>query len=158
MVDDLVIAAFLRDWSWRECHITKVRDYPPHEMVIQPVPLWGDDQCLNYLESRVRLMEESLLLKDEELPECSNEDRWAKPDLWAAVTTTGATTRAVTGGSKFEDPMSANTFNDTRNAKKPKKLSTVEFRAAESIRCERGYCSAAAFCGQYKNKIKKNPF
>lgn len=164
-VDDLVIASFLRDWSWRECHILKTQDYPPHELVIQPVTLWSDEKCKNYLESRVKLMEESLLLKDNELPECTIEDRWAKPGGWAVLTNIESefnpqsqTVRAVSGGKGFENSDDAHALNDIRNAKKPKKKSFVRFRETESVRCQRGYCSVSAHCSQYQTKIKKDPF
>ena len=42
---------------------------------------WGTEVAQQYLEERVKLHQEAMIT----LPECTDEERWAKPTVWAAV-------------------------------------------------------------------------
>jgi hypothetical protein len=161
-VDSLMIAAMLRDWSFTEMKRSQAsgrNDYPPHEVIMIPIKLWTDSKCLEFLEQRVRLHEQAKLLSDNELPFCTQEERWADPDMFKVVTGAGTPNeRAVPHGGEFATKAEAIQFNNQRMAKKPDKASTIVFKPAESKRCERGYCPISEFCNQYKEHIRKDPF
>ena len=159
-VDAGKLVLFLRDWSYvEEQRSHGGKPYPPHEIAIVPIPMWSDAATLKFLESRVRIFEECRQLRDEELPECTRNERWADLDRYAVGTGSGSDARALPGGAKFETEGEAIIFNNERNSKKAtKKKGRVTFRPAESKRCERGYCPISGYCNQFKEKISKDPF
>lgn len=157
-VKRLIIVAWYRDWSWMECHVKKLAGYPPSEIGILDVPMWPDDRCLAFLESRVRLHMETRQLNDENLPECTGDERWAKPDTFAVVFTEGKSKgRACNGGAAFDSLVEAQSFLGRRKEKDPSDTATVVHRPGVSTRCNR-YCPVAKFCSQYAKTQNVDPF
>ena len=80
-------------------------------------------------------------MPDDELPECTAEERWERPIKYAV---------------KKEGRKSAlrvlDSLKDAENYMAEKKLFAkhfVETRQGESVRCE-SYCAVQPFCNQYK--------
>lgn len=151
-IGKISVIAWYRDWSYMECHIKKLPNYPPCEIQELDVPIWPDDRCYNYLQERLALHLQAKLQPDENLPQCSNDDRWADPDRFAVVFTEGKSKgKAVPGGAYFTNLAEAQAFLSSRSGKGPGAM--VEYRRSESKRCERGFCDAAPFCHQYNKGI-----
>jgi len=132
------IVALLKDWSPTKA---KIGDHPP-----APVykVTWdfddGDfDDIGAWLEDRFAEIEAAEQLPDDELPVCTPEERWAKPEKWAVMK---------------KGRKSAIKLYDTEQEAYDRLalLPTghyVEHRPGESRKCE-DYCSAAPFCSFYK--------
>lgn len=89
------VCSIFRDWSqsgmgglWKVStndgvHITcrKTPDYPDWGVAIIPIPLWPDQEVEEYLTERIRVQEEAAQLSDEELPECTPDDRWRRDNF-----------------------------------------------------------------------------
>lgn len=132
-VSGLKIVAILRDWSKLEAR----RDpaYPQRQVETYTVDLWPAEQAQKYVRERVILHKQARV----KLPECSTEDRWAKPAKYALMKVGGK--RAV----KLYDTEAearAHASVDPKNLR-------VEVRPGESTRCE-AYCSVAQFCTQFQ--------
>ena len=129
-VDRLQVVAILRDWSKMEAS----RDpyYPQAQVVRMECPLWPEEKAAAYLRERVILHQQARL----QLPECSPEDRWARPDVWAVMKEGRKT--AVKLYDKEEDARAHVGFD---------KALTVVHRPGQSIRCLH-YCSVSKFCSQ----------
>lgn len=157
-ISKISVICWYRDWSYMECHIKKLANYPPCEIQELMVPIWPDDKCHQYLSGRLVEHLQARMLPDEKLPECSNEDRWADPDCFAVVQTEGKNKgKAVPGGARFVTLAEAQQFLGSRSSSSAP--ATIEYRRSESKRCERGYCEAAPFCHQYNKKIaERDPF
>ena len=157
-ITSLKDVVFLEDWSWHECHIKKLHDYPPAPIVILPISFWTEKRMENWFDQRIKLFRQAMKLPDNKLPECTAQERWAKPDRWAIDQSSGSKKgHAVSGGAAFRGKEEALQFLYARS--KSAKPAELEFRKGENPRCER-YCDVKNFCHQYRTKIKtrKDPF
>lgn len=82
-VTQLRIISVLRDWS--KLRAAREPDYPQVGVVVREVPLWSPEEQEAYLGQRVRAHQQAEELADDDLPMCSPEERWRKPDVWAVV-------------------------------------------------------------------------
>jgi CRISPR/Cas system-associated exonuclease Cas4 (RecB family) len=126
------IVAILRDWQQSK---TVEHDYPPRPVKVIEVPLWTLERQEAFVLERVRLHQASETLADDALPECSDEERWARPTVYAVM---GRAKRAL----RLHDTMDA----AERHAREVPGA-RVETRKGLSIRCER-YCAVKPWCSQ----------
>jgi len=132
------IIAILRDWQRREAQFKP--DYPQSPVVSVDIPLWPEAEALSYMQDRVTMHQEAQAAWDtqEAVVECSDEERWTKPDTWAVVkkgarratkvfdSNKGAINHALSLGVQY----------------------SVQERKGGRTRCE-NYCSVADFCTQW---------
>lgn len=79
-VNDQEAVGILRDWSKLE--LLRGRGlYPPHQTATVKIPIWPREHAKAFLEARVRAHEAAKV----SLPECTDGERWAKPDWWAVM-------------------------------------------------------------------------
>jgi hypothetical protein len=139
-VKSIRILLVVRDFSKQEAR--RNPDYPQNNVLFMEVPIWEDDKSKAYLHERVRL---HIRAETTEV-ECSPEERWAKPTIWA-IKKRGQS-RAITGGL----------FADERIAKdKLAELGSgyeIEHRPGANTRCEL-YCPVAKFCAQYQKTLTR---
>jgi hypothetical protein len=138
------IVAIFRDWSKRELKRRRRQNlpYPDKPVQVFPIPMWDDEECLEFINHRIFLHEKSEYV----LPECTEKERWAAPSKWAVKKVGGK--RAINGGV-CDSESEAEAFRVTQMVE-----TFIEHRPGESIRCE-DYCVVAAFCEQFK-KEKEN--
>lgn len=132
-VERLQIIGLIRDWQIRDAR-NNPDTYPQSQVVIQNIPLWSQEQTQSFIKMRISLHEAS----KSELPECSTEERWAKPDVWAVMK--GA--RAISGGVQYSKAAAEEIHAKNAGTR-------IEFRPGESTNCEL-YCQVSEFCTQYK--------
>jgi hypothetical protein len=151
-VRGMQIVAILRDWRkgeyQREEADAKSRGfstkYPSQQVVVLPIPVVPDEVIEEYIVERVKANQEALKLSDKALPECSPEDRWAKPDSWAVMQAgKKRAVRVFTSEEEAEEFAESSDKTDTY----------VQHRPGVSTRCEL-YCPVKKYCQQYK---KMNP-
>ena len=130
---ELEIIAILRDWSKNEAR--RNSDYPQQGVLVLPVPVWSMVETHRWLLERISMNEEARLI----LPECSDDDMWAKPEKWAVRKKGGA--RAL----RLYDSLEGATAHAATDSKLE-----VEHRPGERVRCQ-GYCSVAPHCSQYQS-------
>lgn len=132
-VEGLKVVAILRDWSKLEAR--RDPSYPQSQVVSFDVPLWTQEDAEKYVRERVILHQQARV----SLPECTQEDRWARPTTYALMKVGGK--RAM---KLYENVADANAHASSD----PKNL-RVEVRPGESVRCS-AYCAVAKFCTQYQ--------
>lgn len=147
-VEQLRIIPFYRDFS--KTKAKQGGDYPQVGAEVVSVPVWPDDDCLAYMINRVGAHKPATLLEDDELPECTPEERWAKPNTWAVMKKGNKRATRV-----FEDEGVANTYLSDMAAKLGKGA-YVKFRPGASTRCE-DYCEVAPHCNQWAAIKAENP-
>jgi hypothetical protein len=130
------IIGLLRDWSKLEAE--RVPDYPKKGVIVAPVEIWPRKRTVAFIEERITLHEATRGVRKEDLPLCSDSERWAKPACWAVM----KGERAIRYGVCFseEEALSKQGLNPGTR---------VEFRRGESVKC-RAYCNVSEFCSQYK--------
>jgi len=134
----LQIIGLLRDWQIREAKYNQ--NYPQTPVAVQAIPMWSREQTVSFIEMRIA----SHLAAEKELPLCSPDERWAKPDQWAVV----KGKRAINGGVQLSQELA-----ESICAKSPG--TRVEYRPGESTRCA-SYCAVAQFCSQFKRQSQNN--
>lgn len=134
-VKGLKINAILRDWKPSEAK--RNENYPKGRVAIIELPLMKPIDILLYMANRVKIHQEAKELPEDQLPECSEEDRWAKPATFAVMKNGSSRASKV-----FESEEEAQGFASSS----PEYY--VQKRGGESLRCEE-YCKVKDFCKQY---------
>jgi hypothetical protein len=129
----LQIVGLLRDFSKMEA--MRNQDYPRQPVVIMPIPMWDRAKTVEFMWSRIVAHREARKM----LPECTNEERWAKPDVHA-VMKRGRKSAVRLYDTAAEALAHAGTSSDL----------SVQFRRGTNTRCE-AYCNISKFCAQFKS-------
>jgi len=135
-VTRLRIVGILRDWSKLEAR--RDPSYPQSQILILDVPMWPGEVAERFLKDRVILHQQARL----SLPECSPEDRWQRPTVYAVMKAGRKT--AV----KLHETLEAAKAHAAADS-----AFYVEKRPGQQIRCE-NYCPCAPFCEQYQKSSK----
>ena len=143
----LNIVAIVRDWSRREAQ--NKPNYPQSTMVSVPVALWSMEKTEAYIKERIELHRSSKVNSDwdEELPPCSEEERWVRETKYAVKKEGRKTAVRV-----YETEEEAKALLSEMTAKDK---GFIEIRKGEPVRCTGNYCSVNAWCSQYQNYLKE---
>jgi len=158
-IDSLEICAMLRDWGPRfkkEFPVqVKMMDVPIWDSLkgVEPerIPVWTDLKTTQYIRERIQLHRDAQE-KNEMPPQCSEEERWIKPESWAVVKK--GNSKAVKLFKLDDYPSSqeaeAAAVNHLNSMAKRDGCS-VELRKSSARRCEE-YCDVAKFCPYCKKQ------
>ena len=75
-VEGLRILAILRDFSKSKAKFTK--NYPKIPFQVIDLPLWDMEETEEFIKEKVAMQRKYQDMKDDEIPCCEKEDRWAK--------------------------------------------------------------------------------
>lgn len=142
VVEDAEIIAILRDWNRAEAG--RKNDYPQTPIIRVPVELWPEAEATAYVASRVRVHmdAERALQWGDPLPQCSDDERWARPAKWA-VKKPGQK-RALRVFDREADAIDFQSEDaDTE----------IEARPGKDTRCEGNFCQVAEWC----DRMRKSP-
>jgi hypothetical protein len=94
-VTDLGIVAIIRDWSRRDA--SRNPDYPQAPVKEIPIKLWTFEEREAYIKHRIDQHSacEFALETDADLPECTPEEMWEKPTVWAVRKVGGVRAKSV---------------------------------------------------------------
>jgi len=140
-VKNLFINAFFRDWIRSRAKYDK--KYPQVPYKRYKLKLWSIDKQKKYIEGRVALHQAHENTPDNELPECTELERWQTETKYAVMKK--GNKKACRGGLK-------NSMEEAEKYIKNHKDSIrmyVEIRRGEARKCA-DYCDAAPFCNQYQ--------
>lgn len=146
-IKGLQICAILRDWSTRKAQTES--GYPQAQIQMVDIPVWSFDKTEKYVHERIELHKESKVQADwdEELPECTDEERWMRTTTYA-VKKEGRKS-AVRVFDSEEDAIKLIAESEDK-----KKLS-IEVRKGEPVRCTGNYCGVNKWCSQYQSYLKE---
>ena len=146
-VDGLQIVAIYRDWSKLEAKRDK--NYPQLGAETHDVPLWSEERAKAFIEERVRLHQEADVparkgrgISQNDLPECEDEERWAKPDKFALM----PTAKSARARKLFNSEVDATAWAAANNMKPGW---VIEHRRGVNTRCE-SYCLVSEYCTQFQ--------
>lgn len=142
-VKSLKIIAILRDWS--KTNALKDPSYPQIPIVVIEIPLWSEEKQLEYVQVRVAEHTAYENISDDNIPECSPEDRWQSQPKFAVYKNTNIKATKV-----FDCESDAIAFASIQN---PKDNYRVENRPGIDKRCTE-YCSVNKFCHYWKAKYQ----
>ena len=140
------IILIFTDWSKKL--VFQERGYPKQNFVmIELDNLWHEDKQRQYYHGRVKLMIEAEQADDDELPLCTVQEMWAKPNSWAVY----GTDQGPETGSKAKRVVESREEADNFIRNNPKKVGespTIQFRPGHRMRCEE-YCDVSGYCRQF---------
>jgi hypothetical protein len=137
-VKKLEVIAILRDWQKSKSLYDA--NYPDCQIKI--IEIHFLDMIENYINDRVRLHIEAETMLIENIPICTNKERWHKEDVFAVM--------------KKNRKTAVKLFDNKEDAKKmvlTDKEYYLEIRQGEDVRCE-NYCRVKSFCPYKKNNDK----
>jgi len=135
----LQICAFIRDFSRHE----KKEGYPKAPIHMVDIPMWDAVKTETYVRDRLEQHRNAKMFQDfgEELPLCSDEDRWMRETVYAVKRE----------GRKTAIKLFKSIEEATELAEKEKGY--VETRKGEPVRCTGNYCGVAEWCDQYQAEL-----
>lgn len=137
------IIAMMKDHSKRDA---KIKDgYPP--LPVKRIMFDITDEDIRLYEMNIHEKIERIIkcdkMKDDEIPECTPEERWAKAPTFAVMKKGRKTALRVL--TSMEDAVEW--MNSTSNG------DFIEKRAGEDKKCS-DYCSCSSFCNYYKSNVE----
>jgi hypothetical protein len=144
-VTSIRICAFIRDWSRRESRTNP--NYPQASAQMVIIPLMPIEEIEAYVRERIDLHRHARVSADwgEELPLCTDEERWSRETKYAVkkegrktairVLDTQEEAMAVLSEMPEKDIVSAKVF--------------IEIRKGESVRCTGNFCGVSQWCSQF---------
>ena len=146
-VKGLKICALIRDWSRRDAQ--NKPDYPQAPIQIVDIPMWTFDRTEAFIKERVELHRDSKVSADwgEELPLCTEEERWVRQTTYAVKKDGRKTAIRV-----FDTQDEA----DALLKEMPEKdKGFIEIRKGEAVRCTGNFCGVSQWCNQYQSTLKE---
>ena len=134
-VSQLQIVNIIRDHSSYEAD--RNPDYPQHEVTTTEIDLWTFAEQEQFVKDKV----ESHQLATLTLPDCTDEERWKKPDKWAVLKAGGK--RAF---KLFDTQEEADTFVESNEDY------IIDHRKGEAMRCGK-FCDVSSYCDQYQGEL-----
>jgi len=146
-VKGLKICALIRDWSRRDAQ--NKPDYPQAPIQIVDIPMWTFDRTEAFIKERVELHRDSKVSADwgEELPLCTEEERWVRQTTYA-VKKDGRKTAIRVLDTQDEAEALLKEMPE-------KDKGFIEIRKGEAVRCTGNFCGVSQWCSQYQNELKK---
>ena len=145
-VKGLKICALIRDWSRRDAQ--NKPDYPQAPIQVIDIPMWTFDRTEAFIKERVEMHRDSKVSADwgDELPLCSDEERWLRQTTYAVKKDGRKTAIRV-----FDTQDEA----DALLKEMPEKdKGFIEIRKGEAVRCTGNFCGVSQWCSQYQNELK----
>ena len=143
-ITDLGIVGIIRDWTRRDA---KTREgYPEAPVKELPIRLWSMEERDAFISNRIALHSacDFALETDGQLPDCTPEEMWEKPTVWAVRKIGGK--RAHSTYDTPEKALSAVTeLGDAYD---------IEVRPGERTRCA-NFCQVSTWCNQYQTYKKE---
>lgn len=133
-VDRLQVVAIFRDWKKSEA--LRQSDYPGQAVMTIEVPVWTLEYAEEYVRTRVAQHKDA---ENQDLPLCTDEDRWYSGTSFALMRTGLKRAKKVAQTREELEPVPDGYF--------------IEERPGVNRRCE-SYCDVAPFCEQYQ-RIKE---
>jgi hypothetical protein len=135
-VSRLSICAIIKDYNPHE----NKEGYPEAEAVMIDVPIWDLQVTEDYVKQRLELHRNAKVSHDfgEELPLCSDEDRWMSETVYAVKRENRKTAIRVFKQKEEAEELAI------------KEKGYVELRAGEPKRCTNNWCGVAEWCEQFK--------
>ena len=148
-VTSVGIVAVIRDWSRREAGTRE--GYPEAPIKEIPIRLWSKEERDAYIADRIALHSacDFALETDGDLPDCTPNEMWEKPAVWAVMKEGNVRAKYVMP-TEHEADLALKELQET----KPKEKFYIQVRPGERTRCE-SFCPVSTWCNQYQTYLKE---
>lgn len=140
-------------------HLDKTKflnpEYPKRNAVMVDVPLMPIKEVVAGIKERARAQMAARQLTDNDLPYCTDEERWIRQNFWLAYT------RKKGGRKGILQPFSSRSSKKTDTKKEMIKwrksngipLSHIKYKNIKGHPTKCDYCKAAPFCNQLQKEL-----
>lgn len=148
-ISEIQVHAFIRDWNRSRSEYSE--GYPEFPVETFQIQKYNDESILKYIKSRIDLHfpQEADYKVGKEIPHCSEEDRWARPEVWKMVKLGGKRSLKNFTINDDADRLNAKVYYEMKSKDEPSL--TIEIIKGEDVRCV-NYCPVNKFCKFYKQK------
>lgn len=145
------IVAFLKDWNKAKMKVS--RNYPQSPLEIVPIQMWKESQVEAYAKQRIVIHQQAADLPDDELPPCTDEEKWMTSTSYAVMADGGKVASDVYFYGDVEDPQraAADRARELTEASRSKKTGVakknyqVQHRPGMPKKCL-DYCPVRGIC------------
>ena len=141
------ITALIKDWKKNELKLAKIKgeSYPETPIINVSFDFFEDDyeEIEKWIVNRFNQIQNAELLSDDDIPICSEEERWYTGDKFAVMK--GNNKRAI---------KVCDTEEEAEEYLKLDSAYHIEYRKGKNKKCE-DYCNACEFCNFYKEYVKE---
>ncbi|MCH8247052.1 MAG: hypothetical protein IH951_11670 [Bacteroidetes bacterium] len=149
-ISEIAVELLMKDWNDKDRIIALSRKdrYPRAQVAVMDYAIWNNDRVEAFLRERIAVHKAAEALPDTELPDCTEEERWAKKGVWKVFKKQPDGRLGKRSVRNFEAEEGARTFASGRPY-----TTDVQYHPAVSTRCEY-YCPASKVCDQFQFRIK----
>lgn len=167
-VDKLRACLFLKDWSGAELKSQESSaaarglqtDYPVIPYKEFECEMWSDQEAYDFIFKRVSLHFEAAKLSDDEIPVCTQDERWYRGESLAIMKAGNQKATKVVKVDDYETRelavASAEDLLRVYKAEKPKDADkySIEVRPGNDGRCngDKQYCAIHQWCNYWKEQ------
>ena len=141
------ITALIKDWKKTELKLAKQKGeyYPETPIINVPFDFTEEDyvEIEKWIVNRFNEIQNAEMLVDDDIPICSEEERWYSGDKYAIMK--GNNKRAI---RVFDTEAEAKEFEKNDD------LYWIDVRKGRNTKCE-DYCNACQFCNYYKKYVRE---
>jgi len=141
-VEKLFINAILKDW--RRSESLKYDDYPKIPFVRIEIPLWTTEQQEKFIKEKIKEYKIALHLADDELPLCTDKERWKKEDVYAVYKGKNKTATKLCDTQEEADKYILE-LGETKDKYRVEKRTGIDMRCSE-------YCLCCKYCDYWRDK------
>lgn len=138
-VRDLGIVAIIRDWSRRDAATRE--GYPEAPIKEIPIKLWSMEERQEFVQRRIHehLACDFAMEASGELPDCTPEEMWERPTVWAVKKKGGVRAKSLHETQEAAAAALAKLGSDHE----------IEIRPGERTRCA-NFCPVNTWCAQWR--------
>lgn len=141
------ITALIKDWKKNELKLAKQKgeEYPETPIINVPFEFTEEDyvEIEKWIVNRFNEIQNAEMLVDDDIPICSEEERWYSGDKYAVMK--GNNKRAI---RVFDTEEEAKEFEKNDDSY------WIDVRKGRNTKCE-DYCNACEFCNYYKQYVEE---
>jgi len=138
-VEGIEVVIIFRDWNKHKAQSDPLYPKPVERLVLD---LWPAEKAEEYLRGRIEDIHKYSELPDDLIPECSQQERWERPDKYAVIRLDAS--RALRVFDHFEEAL--NYLNQSKNSENLQIITRTELPK----RCF-DYCPVNRFCHYYRS-------
>ena len=148
----LKIIAVFKDWSKNE-KFRSGPNYPAEPAMEYRMPVWSLKKTKDYMEIQVENLKAYEDTPDDDLPECTFDEMWCRPDQVAVKSTRIKKAVRVLSSMQAAKNFTKN-YLGSPTCKDTMGTLSYEVRPAKRTRCEE-WCSINKYCNQYQQHLKE---
>lgn len=143
-VKSLQIVAILKDWSKREAE--RKPDYPQRNVTLVNIPLWTFEEQEAFVKGRIakHSAAEFASETEAELPDCTPQEMWEKPPVWAVMKQGGVRAKSLHDSLELAEVAKKESGDGYE----------IQERKGDRTRCK-DYCLVNKWCKQYQTYLEK---